>query len=59
MSCAPLSLGREGRNLRLGDIAEITRGYDDPPKNKMRQQRRRGDWFSRRHAKRRQYYSAG
>lgn len=31
-----LSLGREGRNLRLGDIAEITRGYDDPPKNKMR-----------------------
>ncbi|HMU65970.1 MAG TPA: efflux RND transporter permease subunit, partial [Cellvibrionaceae bacterium] len=31
-----LSLGREGRDLRLGDIAEITRGYDDPPKNKMR-----------------------
>lgn len=31
-----LSLGTEGRDLRLGDIAEITRGYDDPPKNKMR-----------------------
>ncbi len=31
-----LSLGHNGKDLRLGDIAEITRGYDDPPKNKMR-----------------------
>jgi multidrug efflux pump len=31
-----LSLGTHGTNLRLGDIAEITRSYDDPPKNKMR-----------------------
>ncbi|HEY6527590.1 MAG TPA: efflux RND transporter permease subunit, partial [Cellvibrionaceae bacterium] len=31
-----LSLGTQGTNLRLGDIAEITRSYEDPPKNKMR-----------------------
>ncbi len=31
-----LSLGGHGRDLRLGDIAEIIRGYDDPPNNKMR-----------------------
>lgn len=31
-----LSLGSQGKDLRLGDIAEIVRSYDDPPKNKMR-----------------------
>lgn len=30
-----LGLGEAGTNLRLGDIAEITRTYDDPPKTKM------------------------
>lgn len=31
-----MGLGHAGSNLRLGDIAEITRSYEDPPQSKMR-----------------------